>query len=279
MIFTSTSCLKNPQNIITVLDEYEKVGIENVELGSVHNFFDLEQLKNYDFNYMIHGYFPPPKIPFNFNLASQNKSISEKSTTLAKNAIDLCCKLNSSFFTFHAGFTTDPPQLGVRFPRKNIIDRKLALEIFFENTRIILDYAKTRGIQLAMELNVIQKFNLDDGKNNLGLFVDYDEIELFYKNFKKDEIGILLDLAHTIVTSHWLEFNKDEFITKLLDKISVVHVSNNNGLQDQNLALTNDCWPVTKLKLFRNKPITLESMNLNIEEIKSNIEIIRNAMK
>ena len=279
MIYTSTCCLKNPQNIIPVLNEYEKGGIENVELGSIHNFFDIKQLKNYDFNYMIHGYFPPPKIPFNFNLASQNKIIEKKSINLAKNAIDLCCEIESSFFTFHAGITTDPPKLGVRLPRKNIVNRNLALNTFFENTRIILDYAKTRGIQLAMELNVIQKFNLDNGNNRLGLFADYDEVELFYEHFEKSEIGILLDLAHTIVTSHWLKFDKNYFVKKLLDKITVVHVSNNNGLQDQNLALTQECWPVSKLKLFKNKPITLESMNLDVSEIKSNIEIIKNAIK
>ncbi|EPA05349.1 hypothetical protein [Candidatus Nitrosarchaeum limnium] len=42
MIYTSTSCLKNPQNIIKVLDEYEKGGIQNVELGSVHSYFQTK---------------------------------------------------------------------------------------------------------------------------------------------------------------------------------------------------------------------------------------------
>ena len=34
MIYTSTNCLKNPKNVIQVLKEYEKAGIQNVELGS-----------------------------------------------------------------------------------------------------------------------------------------------------------------------------------------------------------------------------------------------------
>ena len=100
----------------------------------------------------------------------------------------------------------------------------------------------------------------------------------FINILKKNEVGILLDLAHTIVTSHWLKFEKEDFVKKLLDKITVVHVSNNNGLQDQNHSLTSDCWPVSKLKLFKHLPITLESMNLNINEIKSNIEIIKNTI-
>ena len=185
MIYISTCCLKNPQNIISVLNEYEKGDLQNVELGSVHNFFDIKQLQNYDFNYMIHGYFPPPKNPFNFNLASQNKIIVKKSLDLAKNAIDLCSELKNSFYTFHAGITTDPPKLGVRILRKKITDRNIALNTFFDNAHIISDYAKSRGIKLAMELNVVQKFNLDNGKNRLALFADLDDVELFYKHFKK----------------------------------------------------------------------------------------------
>ena len=78
MIYASTSCLKNPQNILRVLDEYEKADIENVELGSVHNYFLTKKLKKYNFNFIAHGYFPPPKTPFNFNLASQKKTLEKK---------------------------------------------------------------------------------------------------------------------------------------------------------------------------------------------------------
>ena len=112
MIYVSTSCLKNPTNVSKVLDEYQKGDIENVELGSVHSSFDIRILKKYDFNFLIHNYFPPPKNPFNLNLSSQNSVIRLKSIQLAKNAIDLCRKINSPIYTFHAGFTTDPKKLG-----------------------------------------------------------------------------------------------------------------------------------------------------------------------
>lgn len=275
MIHISTCCLKNPRNIFRVLKKYEKAGIENVELGSIHSHFDIKKLKNFNFNFMIHGYFPPPRNPFNFNLASQNSTIRKRSIKLAKDAIDLCCEIKSPIYTFHAGLTTDPPKLGVRLPRKNIVDREIAFNIFVSSTSQILDYAKSRGIQLAMELNVVQKFNLDNGKNRLILLADYEDVKMFYDHFSKNDIGVLLDLGHTYVTSHWLRFDKDEFVRKLKDMVTVVHVSNNNGHQDQNLSLTEDCWAVSKLKLFKNKPIILESMNLTIDEIKQNLEIIK----
>ena len=53
-IYVSTSCLKNPRNVISVLSEYEKAQIENVELGSVHSSFDIKKLKKFNFNFLIH---------------------------------------------------------------------------------------------------------------------------------------------------------------------------------------------------------------------------------
>jgi len=279
MIYASTSCLKNPHNILRVLKEYEKAEIQNVELGSVHNYFKTKELRKYNFNFIAHGYFPSPKTPFNFNLASQKKTIREKSVKLVKNAIDVCSDIESPIFTFHAGFTVDPTKLGKRFSRTGMVNRKVAIDTFIESSQKILDYAKSNGIKLAMELNVVQKFNLDKGKNNLLLFADYNETMKFLKNFKKNEIGLLLDLGHTSVTSHWLKFDKNKFVEKVKKFVTVIHASNNNGLQDQHKQLTNNCWQTSKLKKFKNKPITLETMNLNTNQIKKNIKIAEEAIK
>jgi len=279
MIYASTSCLKNPQNIFKVLDEYEKAEIENVELGSVHSYFQTKKLKKYNFNFIIHGYFPPPKTSFNFNLASQKKTIREKSIKLAKNAINVCANIDAPIFTFHAGFTVDPTKLGVKFSKNGIVDKDTAIETFIKSSHKILDYAKSRGIKLGMELNVVQKFNLDNEENKLLLFADYDETKRFLKEFKKNEIGLLLDLGHTSVTSHWLKFDKNKFVEKIKKSVLVVHASNNNGLQDQHKQLTKNCWQTSKLKNFKNIPITLETMNLNTKQIKKNIQIAKDAIK
>ncbi|EPA05295.1 hypothetical protein BG20_I0163 [Candidatus Nitrosarchaeum limnium BG20] len=198
---------------------------------------------------------------------------------MGEKAIDVCCEIESPIFTFHAGFTVDPIELGKRFPRTGVVERKIAIDTFIDSSYKILDYARSFGIKIAMELNVVQKFNLDHGKNKLLLFAEYDETMIFLKNFKKNEIGILLDLGHTSVTSHWLNFDKDEFTEKIKKFVSVIHISNNNGLQDQHKQLTTDCWQVSKLKRFKNKPITLETMNLTIDEIKNNINIANKAIK
>jgi sugar phosphate isomerase/epimerase len=275
MIYTSTSCLKNPSDIIRVLNEYEKAGIENVELGSVHKYFDIKEIKKFNFNFLIHNYFPPPKIPFNFNLASNNKEIREKSSNLAKKAIDLCVEIESPLYTFHAGFTVDPPKLGEPFPQENITNRKKAISIFVEEVIKIVDYGNCRGIKTAMEPNVVQKFNLIKNKNELSLFAEFPEIKELFQSLNETKLGVLLDLGHTIVTSHWLNFDKDEFVEKCSNRVLAIHASNNNGLQDQHKSLTKECWQTSKLKKFKNVPITLETMNLTVEKIEENIKLVK----
>ncbi len=278
MIYASTSCLKNPSNVIRVLEEYEKEGIENVELGSVHSNFDISKLKRFDFNFLIHNYFPPPKNPFNFNLASQNLTIRNKSINLAKKAIDLCQKINSPIYTFHAGFTVDPEKLGSKFSRKNIVNRETAISTYIESLGDIIEYSKKNSVKIAMEPNVVQKFNLIKNKNKLSLFADIDELKYLYKFINKKDLGLLLDLGHTNVTATWLNFNRDEFVDFCKNKTLAVHISNNDGKKDQHKALTKDCWHLSKLKLFKNKPIILETMNLTPKQISNNIKIANSAL-
>ena len=89
---------------------------------------------------------------------------------------------------------------------------------------------------------------------------------------------MLVDLGHTSVTSHWLEFDRDEFVQKCSKQTYAIHVSNNNGLQDQHKSLTKNCRQLSKLKNFKDKPIILETMNLSVEKIKQNILLVKNTI-
>jgi|TARA_B110000438_G_scaffold257407_1_gene265469 sugar phosphate isomerase/epimerase len=273
MIYVSTNCLQNPANVIDVLQKYEKANIENVELGSVHEFFDIKKLKQFNFNFIIHGYFPPPKTKLIFNLASQNKIIQRRSIKLAKDAIDLCCEIESPLYTFHAGFTVDPKKLGSPFAQNSMIKKEISMQIFIQSVTNIIEHAEKRGIKIAIEPNVVQEFNLTNNENKLLLLADIDEMKQFSKIFKKKDVGILLDLGHTSVTSHWLNFDKNDFVKTCLDNTVAVHVSNNNGKKDQHKSITKKCWQTSKLKLFKHLPITLETMNLDTIKIKNNIKI------
>jgi sugar phosphate isomerase/epimerase len=279
MIYASTSCLKNPSDVLKVLEEYDNAEIENVELGSVHKYFKCSELKKFNFNFLVHNYFPPPKIPFNFNLASKNSRIRKKSVVMAKNAIKLCSKIDSPLYTFHAGFTVDPPKLGKPFPKGEKVNRDNSISTFYDSVGELIEFAKKENVELAMEPNVVQKFNLINNNNELLLFADIIETKQFCKKFSRKDIGILLDLGHTLVTSHWLNFDKNIFVGQLKSRVKAVHISNNNGLKDQHKKLVDGCWPLKQLKYFKNKPIILETMNLTSLQIKSNISLVEKYLK
>ena len=85
-------------------------GIDAIELSggsySSNTIENLCKLKK-KASFQIHNYFPPPKIPFVFNLASQDKEVLKLSLNHAYHAIDCCLKLGAKYFSFHAGFLCD----------------------------------------------------------------------------------------------------------------------------------------------------------------------------
>ncbi|MFT5453315.1 MAG: endonuclease IV, partial [Enterobacterales bacterium] len=60
------------------------------------------------FKIALHNYFPVPKEPFVFNLASFDDEIISKSLDHAKKAIKLTAKHGGEFYSFHAGYLLDP---------------------------------------------------------------------------------------------------------------------------------------------------------------------------
>src|SRR3989338_8781908 len=112
MLYISTTSIISNKDLFSVLDRYSKLGIKNIELGSVHIFFsDFKPLfkfqKDNDIDFIIHGFFPPLKDPFFINISSQNKKILKKSIEFSKNSIDMCRKLNSDIYTTHSGFSKE----------------------------------------------------------------------------------------------------------------------------------------------------------------------------
>lgn len=275
-IFISTSCLKQGKNLFYVLDKYLENGIRTVELGSSHNYENNlqdkllnEYLKKAKFQ--IHGYFPPLKNPIVINLASQNKEILQKSIFHSKQAIDLTYKLGSSLYSIHAGIRKDPDpkELGKKFNTKNIADYNAAFDTFVSSLKEICKYAKQYNIEIAVENHVVAPFNLTNKENKLFLMSGHDEFIELFKNVKKRNLGILLDLGHLKVTSKTLGFDKNIFIDEIKEYIKVIHLHDNDGATDLHRNIKLGSWPfeIIKEKKIKDIPITLESHNLTIQEI------------
>ena len=109
----------------------KKNDIFSIELsGGKYSKNLIKQITSYrkKLNLRVHNYFPPPKIPFVINLASDNKKILNKSISHIKKSILLVKKLGGDTYSFHAGFRLDPnfQSLGKKFKKIKMISKKKA---------------------------------------------------------------------------------------------------------------------------------------------------------
>lgn len=259
-IYVSTLCLSREYDLPTTLDIYSKLGITNVELGLCKGYKDLNIIKEHNFKYIVHNYFPPPEEPIVINLASQDTQICEESIIQIKKSIDFCANSSINFFSFHTGFRIDP-DINFKFNPYNIPEYETSFNTFKESVAEIADYAETSGVKVAIENNALSEYNLINGENKLLLMCELWEFERLINEIKSANLGILLDIGHLKLTSNLLKYDANEFINKLKDKIFAVHVHENNGRVDEHRCTKEGDWSFAILnRYFKNSdmPVILE---------------------
>jgi len=231
-IYVSTTCLGDGRNVFDVLETYAEADLRNIELGSTHNHInDLSpaRFKRYGFNFFCHHYFPPPQEPFIVNLASQDPMILKRSKEQIKRSIEFCYVLGIKLFTFHAGFRADPGESLNFSTEQSVTSYRRAFDTFVDSVKEIDCYASDMGVKIAVENNVLSEYNVIDGENPFLLLCKAEEFDELWASISSPGVGMLLDLGHLKVTSHWLGFDKYEFIGKVRDRVFAIHVHENNG--------------------------------------------------
>ena len=275
-IFVSTNAFGN-KRLKDILNECKDHSISNIELSRINGHKqEVEDLitrssQYSNFNFQVHNYCPPPKVPFVLNLASKDTEVLNMSRDHCLRAIDLIHAFQAPFFGFHCGFCFDaqPHDLGSRLthlPRYSLIEGE---EIFIESLRILSDYAKRKGVLLAIENNVLSHINLIEGRNELLLGVRAEEIIRYINNTGRNNIHALLDVAHLKVSAESLGFDPHEFIMSLASHITGVHFSDNDGKTDSNDPVTEKSWFWKPLKgiIKENTTLILEVKNLKPVQI------------
>ena len=99
-------------------------------------------------------------------------------------------------------------------------------------------------------------------------------------------VGLLLDLGHLNVSSKIMGFDRDLFLYKYLeafaDKVFEVHLSENNGILDEHLAIKEKSWQLSAIKLIEQTRIEndveriycIEARNSSLQELKHSIDLI-----
>ena len=223
-----------------------RAGINSIELsGGIYSANIIDNLCNLKekANFQIHNYFPPPKIPFVLNLASQNTEIANLSLGNIYHALDCCSKLNSEYYSFHAGFLCDlkVSELGAKIKKRKLYDREKSIDLFLKRVSLISKRAENKGIKIMIENNVFSASSKSEFQENPLLMCDAEECLKIIKQVPKN-VKLLLDVAHLKVSANSLNFNPIEMMEKCNDYIGGYHLSDNNGLSDTNESFLEDAW-------------------------------------
>jgi sugar phosphate isomerase/epimerase len=245
MIYISTGGFKKI-NAASACAELMNAGIKNIELsGGTYcpdTLFDLKKLSG-KIKFQIHNYFPPSAVPFVLNLGSLDPLIGERSVGHVENAIKWCSELGADYYSFHAGFLIDPKvdELGRRITNRNLFSREASIEIFVERVKRIAVNARTAGITLMIENNVLSAKNAREFNANPLLMCDPKECSTLMEMMPQN-VGLLVDVAHLKVSANSLDYNPIDLLESCDKWITGYHLSDNNGFEDSNEAFTPESW-------------------------------------
>lgn len=280
MFYVSTTFIKDNLPIKNAISKLLKNSIFNVELGSNHAYEkSYLYLKKYKANYCVHNYFPIPKKSMVINIASQNKQIREKSLKHLKKAIKFSKKINAKLYTFHPGFLTDPD--GSNISQKNydfLWNKKKLLtknyekswKLMISSIKEIVKFAKQNDVKIAIETE-----GSINSKDHL-LMQKPGEYEKFFKIFRKNDIGINLNIGHLNLASKAFKFNKINFINKVSNRIVAMELSHNFGKNDDHLPIKKNAWywKTIKSEKYKEIPKILEFRNTSIKTIRNTYRLV-----
>ncbi len=281
-VFVSTTFADDDSKISKVLKLCKKENITNIELGSNHiyeeNFEKI--IEKFNFNFMIHNYFPIPRKSFVVNIASLNKDIRDLSLQHIKKSISFCKNTNSKLYTFHPGMVGDPMRASRSKKnydfiwRKKIIQNyKLAFNNMMNSLKKIVDFAEKKNVKIAIE--TVGSFK----RKAFGVMQRPYEYEKLFKHFNPKNLGINLNIGHLNLASKAFKFSRKKFVEYIEDYIVAVELSHNNGKEDEHLPIKKNAWywKILKKKKFATVPIILEYRNCKISTIKKSIQLLNNS--
>lgn len=255
----------------------KKNNIFSIELsGGKYSKNLIKQIITYKkkLNLRVHNYFPPPKIPFVINLASDDKKILNKSISHIKKSILLVKKLGGDTYSFHAGFRLDPnfKSLGKQFKKIKIIGKKKALDNFIRQTKKISKFAQKNKVNILIENNVVTKKNLDKFKSNPFLLTNYNDVKKFFKLMPKN-VRLLVDVAHLKVSAKTEKLDPIRSLKIMNKYVEGYHFSENNGLMDSNKPFKKNAWFLPYIKKDLNY-YSIEVYNASTNKLKNQINIL-----
>ncbi len=232
-----------------------------------------------DVKRFAHNYFPAPQIPFVLNLASSKREIRETSIKHCIQGLELSKKVNSPFFSAHAGFCVDPhpDELGRKLALSHPFDRNEHWEIFLRSVKLVCEAAEKLEMKILIENNVLAPINVHPNGSNPLFCCDANEMLNMLEEVDHAALGLLIDTAHLKVSANTLCFDEDEAIEELNGEIGCIHHSDNDGSFDTNDKMTADYWFLKHMDKFTDIVHVIEVKKISEDEINGQIKILQQA--
>jgi len=280
-IFVSTTFVPDGSPLRDALELCSGTAIQSIEIGSNHCFEkNYNYLLDYDFQYLVHNYFPIPKKSFVLNIASLSDETRAMSISHVKKAITFCNKTGAKLYTFHPGFLTDPngansgkENYDFQWDKKELQNShyKKALNNMYHALDEIIKYADLNHVNIAIETE-------GSLHNNEHLLMQRPkEYEMLMERYSPEDLGINLNIGHLNLAAKAFDFNRYDFVNLIQKYILAMELSHNNGSEDQHLPLQFDgwYWDIIINPCFENAYKILEFRNTSIDEIKQNINLFK----
>ncbi len=138
---------------------------------------------------------------------------------------------------------------------------------------MLAKYAARQNIEILIENNVINKKNINNFNLNPLLMTNAPEAVKIMRKTKKN-VNLLIDVGHLKVSSKTENFNKIKYLKKVNKWIKGYHLSDNNGIEDQNNKLKKNSWFWKYLKKDVDY-ISLEIKNKDLSFLKKQLNLTR----
>lgn len=263
MIYISSSCVQS-RSIKDAVNRIALNGFKNIELSGGTEYYDglesdlLELKAKYNLRYICHNYFPPPKEHFVLNIASLDNEVYEKSVQHLLNSLELAQRLGAEKFGLHAGFLIDMhlEEIGNKVSLKETFNKSKAIERCCDVINLL--QKKAENLKLYIENNAFSLDNKITFRETVPfLLVNYND----YLDFKSMmDFNLLLDVAHLKVSCGSLKIRFQDELDRLFNETDYIHLSDNNGLSDQNKGIDENSELLQMLSKYNlnHKTVTLE---------------------
>jgi len=291
--YLSSSLFRN-MDLKSAITNCGNLSNKYVELSAPHPYQPKNEIidmfndfKKKGFNFSLHNYFPPPKKSFVLNVAAEDEQTINSCRDMVNLALELTESSGSKIYGVHAGYLSKAvaKEDGMFEFDEEMYSYSKALDRAVKFINEIAENFKKKNKILIIE-NLFPSVARES-----SLFCNIKQIEDLMSQVPK-EVGLLLDLGHLNISSNLMKFNREDFLDKYLEKygnkLHEVHISENNGVKDEHLALIKNSWQlnainkINKISKNTNKIseiiFCLESRNASNAEISKNISEINHIL-